>query len=60
MEKLQVKYRVMGISGPGERSLYGIFLLDLAQPDLTGDRAVALKAIKDETIELDKALDDKH
>ena len=27
----------------------------LAQPDLTGDRAVALKVIKDETIELDKA-----
>ena len=32
----------------------------LAQPDLTGDRAVALKAIKDETIELDKSFRDKH
>ncbi len=27
----------------------------IAQPDLTGDRAVALKAIKDVTIELNKA-----
>ena len=32
----------------------------VAQPDLTGDRAVALKAIKDETIELDKSFRDKH
>ena len=33
---------------------------NVAQPDLTGDRAVALKAIKDETIELDKSFRDKH
>ena len=35
-------------------------LICVAQPDLTGDRAVALKVIKNETIELDKSFRDKH